>query len=165
MLINALLLSIVLLFLTTTTKLYTDDLKVFLYYMFSASDTGHGARCLNDTVDSHLSWCIGWIWFSSTSSTRGSFLFLMNKQRSIDPGLVNQVGREVPKEDHLSKLKNCSCGMELVTVDRNDLMECRVLESTDSHWWSFRFFDLRVSLIVFQMIPLYLSACLLQLGL
>lgn len=45
--------------------------------------------------------------------------------------LVSQVGREIPKE-HLLKLKNCSCGVELLAVYRRDLMECRVLGSTDS---------------------------------
>lgn len=54
----------------------------------------------------------------------------MNR-RTTGPGLVSQVDRVIPKEERLLKLKNRSFEVELVTVDRRDLMVCRALGSTD----------------------------------
>ena len=46
--------------------------------------------------------------------------------------LLTTLIRDVPKEEHLLKLKNRLFGVELVAVDRSDLMECWASESTDS---------------------------------
>ena len=41
------------------------------------------------------------------------------------------------------KLKNLSCGVVFVDVERSDRMECRASGRTTSHWESGRFLDLR----------------------
>ena len=58
-----------------------------------------------------------------------SFFFLANQRRNTGSELVNQVGSDVPLEVCLFELKNHSCRVELVAVDRSDLMEYRVLVS------------------------------------
>ena len=73
---------------------------------------------------------IGFAFIGSTSSTSGSFLLLANRRRRSGPGLVPQVGKGVPKEELLLKLKNRLCGVEMVAVGRSDLTECRASEST-----------------------------------
>ena len=63
----------------------------------------------------------------------------------------------MPQDERRWKLKNLSCGVVFVDVERSDRMECRASGRTTSHWKSGRFVDLRKRRTVFQMIPLYLS--------
>ena len=71
---------------------------------------------------------------NSTSSTSGSFLVCLTNLRTIiGPGAVNQDGRDIPIDDRRWKTKNLSCGVELVDVERSDLIECNASGSTTSH--------------------------------
>ena len=65
----------------------------------------------------------------------------------------------MPQDERRWKLKNLSCGVVFVDVERSDRMECRASGTTTSHRESGRFLDLRETRTVFQMIPLYLSTC------
>ena len=47
------------------------------------------------------------------------------KSKSIVPHVVSQVGRAMPSQDLLSKLKNFSRGVAFVAVDKNDNIECK----------------------------------------
>ena len=67
------------------------------------------------------------MWFasvSSTWSTNGSFLLVLTKRLNrTGPGFCSQDGSEVPRDERRWKLKNLSCGVVLVEVERSDLLE------------------------------------------
>ena len=90
-----------------------------------------GARNFVDAVSSLPSGSLtiayfGFASISSTSSTNGSNLdFRTCRFSRTKPGVVNQVGTEVPLVDRRWLVKRRSCGVALVAVHNNDLIECR----------------------------------------
>ena len=131
---------------------------------------GQGARSRIETADSRPSMYrtfayIGLTYRSSTSSTRGLFLLVRTNLRSrTGPAECNHESIDVPQDERRWKLKNISCGVVFVDVERSDRVECRASGRTTSHWESGRFLHLRERRTVFQMIPLYLSTCPLPIG-
>ena len=86
-----------------------------------------GARSRRDTVHSlpfgifTKAYC-GLAWISSTVSTMGSYLlFLTFFLSSTGPGFTHD-GKDVPLLDLLTKLKNLSCGVQLVDVHNSVLI-------------------------------------------
>ena len=101
----------------------------------------------------------------SASSTSGSnLLFWTCLLTNIFPGSDNQVGIASPFADRHWKVKNLSCGVALVAVQRRERIEWRASSSTFSHWLTGNPFDLSANEIAFHIIPLYRYICPFPLG-
>ena len=99
---------------------------------------GQGARSETETVTSlpllsRTFAKLGLASSSSTSSTKGSCLFLIKRQSNISPGCINQLGRVRPTMLRLSKPRKRSCGVAFVALQNKDRTECKALGSTASH--------------------------------
>ena len=119
------------------------------YFVASIGTDGQGARSRRETVASRPSMFrtfayIGLTSRSSTWSTRGSFVLVRtNLRRRTGPGECSHEGIDVPQDERRWKLKNLSCGVVFVDVERSDRMECRASGRTTSHLESGRFLDFR----------------------
>ncbi len=79
--------------------------------------------------------------------------------------MESQVGTDPPVDNRLSNRKNLSCGVLLVAVHSRDLMECRASGSTSYQCVTGSPRVSKAILIVFQIVPLYLSTWPLHAGL
>ena len=83
----------------------------------------------------------------------------MKRRTRTGPGFLNQVGIDSPNDERRAKLNIRSCGVALIDVQRNDLIECRASGRTISQLLISIVCDLQAKVIAFQIIPLYVSHC------